>query len=826
MSLEQQFNVNIFDYSPIPYCVVELIVGEDGQPTDWIYRYCNQAFADVKGYRLDAMRNQSILSLTPRINQNYLHMYYEAAYHDTTCERNVTARSEYHAVVAPIGKHGFCSCTLCQIEQDQEKNQSQENSQSDAPKETTKNTQLSERIVVDKLFPEYVSLYHIELNTGSYEILRLNGNTNARQIAGNNPHPFANFDEYTIQYANSFILEEDKKEFLDWHLCQNMKNRLIADDKMTYHYHSVSKDGNDSYYEAYAVRGKVTESEFHIFLGYRNVDSILYKEKEIQAQLKKALDEARLSNEIISAIAKTYQYISRIDLEADWFEEISNKDKEHLNFSNSGILSENNKKVCRKMVAEEYQDAFFKFTDIRTLPERMKDEQTIMMEYQMKDGNWHKLRFIEKKRDENGKLTHVLCVIRSVSATKKKEQTLLYQVAQAKKESAQKTKFLSNMSHDIRTPMNGIIGMIDLANRYPDDFKMQQKCRDKVLESSKYLVALVNDILDMNKLELGDTVDQTISFDLIKLLKRVNEEKKNQAKEKLVSYFVDWNKSDLTHTNLIGIPVYLERLLAIIVDNAVKFTNPGGSIHVWCEEKSFDTRQVIYEFGCSDNGIGMSESFIEHAFDAFSQENESSRSQYEGSGLGLAIAKKLVDTMNGTITIQSKKGSGTTVLTTIPFVVEGTGKNEIAETEEILEETTDKISLQGRRALIVEDNELNMEIAKFMLEDNGVLVECANDGSEALEKFENSTPGYYDAIFMDIMMPKLNGWETTKKIRVMKRPDASEIPIIAMSANSFAEDIVNSRICGMNWHLTKPLDEGKLLEAFREGIANRNRAII
>lgn len=825
MSLEQQFNVNIFDYSPIPYCVVELIVGEDGQPTDWIYRYCNQAFADVKGYRLDAMKNQSILSLTPRINQNYLQMYYEAAYHDTTCERNVTARSEYHAVVAPIGKHGFCSCTLCQIEQDQEKNQSQENSQSDASKETTKNTQLSERIVVDKLFPEYVSLYHIELNTGNYEILRLNGNTNARQIAGNNPHPFANFDEYTRAYAKAFILEEDKKEFLDWHLCQNMKNRLITDDKMTYHYHSVSKDGNDSYYEAYAVRGKVTENEFHIFLGYRNVDSILYKEKEIQAQLKKALDEAKLSNEIISAIAKTYQYISRIDLEADWFEEISNKNKKQLNFINCGILSENNKKVCRQLVAEEYQDAFFKFTDIHTLPERMKDEQTIMLEYRMKDGNWHKLRFIEKKRDENGKLTHVLCVIRSISDAKKKEQTLLYEVSQAKKESAQKTKFLSNMSHDIRTPMNGIIGMIDLANRYPDDSKVQQKCRDKVLESSKYLVALVNDILDMNKLESGDTVDQTISFDLIKLLKRVNEEKKNQAKEKLVSYFVDWNKSDLTHTNLIGIPVYLERLLAIIADNAVKFTNSGGSIHVWCEEKSFDTRQVIYEFGCSDNGIGMSESFIEHAFDAFSQENESSRSQYEGSGLGLAIAKKLVDNMNGTITIQSKKGSGTTVLTTIPFAVEETENKNVDETEEQTGETIDQISLKGRCALIVEDNELNMEIAKFMLEDNGVLVECANDGAEALEKFENSTPGYYDAIFMDIMMPKLNGWETTKKIRAMARPDAGTIPIIAMSANSFAEDIVNSRICGMNWHLTKPLDEEKLLEAFREGIANRNHRI-
>ena len=819
MSLEQQldvnFNVNIFDYSPIPYCVVELVVGADGQPIDWIYRYCNQAFADVKGYRLDAMRNQSMLSLTPRINQNYLDMYYKAAYHDTVCEKNVTARNVYHSVVAPIGKRGFCSCTLCPIEQ----------SQSDDAKKLTANTQLSERMILDRLLPEYVSLYRIELNTGNYETLRLNGNTNARQIAGNNPHPFANFDEYTSVYAKNFILEGDRKEFLDWHLCRNMKKRLITSDKMTYHYHSVSKDGNDSYYEAYAVKGKVTEDEFHIFLGYRNIDSILYKEKEIQAQLKKALDEARLSNEIISAIAKTYQYISRIDIEADWFEEISNQDKEHLNFINSGMLSSNNKKVCREIVAEEYQDAFFTFTDIRTLPERMKDEQTIMMEYQMKDGSWHKLRFIEKKRDENGKLTHVLCVIRSASATKKKEQTLLYQVAQAKKESAQKSKFLSNMSHDIRTPMNGIIGMIDLANRYPDDLKMQQKCRDKVLESSKYLVTLVNDILDMNKLESGDTVDQTLRFDLVKLLKRVNEEKKNQAKEKLVSYFVDWNRSDLMHTNLIGIPIYLERLLAIIADNAVKFTNPGGSVHVWCDEKSFDGRQVIYEFGCSDNGIGMSEDFIAHAFDAFAQENESSRSQYQGSGLGLAIAKKLVDTMNGTITIQSKKGSGTTVLTTIPFAVEETENNEIAETQEKEAETTDEISLNGRRALVVEDNELNMEIAKFILEDNGILVECAGDGAEALEKFENSDPGYYDVIFMDIMMPKLNGWETTKRIRVMKRPDASEIPIIAMSANSFAEDIVNSRICGMNWHLTKPLDEGKLLEAFREGIANRTQKI-
>lgn len=672
--------------------------------------------------------------------------------------------------------------------------------------------------ILNKLFPEYVSIYRIELNTGTYEILRLDDDTNAKKVVDSAEQPFVYFDDFARQYADTYVLEEEREEFLSWFACKNMKKQLQKNEKITYHYHSVSKQAEHRYYESYAVREKMDEKRFFIFLALRNIDSIVYKEKAIQEKLQRALEEARLSNEIISSIAKTYQYISRIDIGADYFEEIVNRDGIDMDFRRSGTLSQSNAMTCRNLVAEEYQDAFLTFTDLTTLPERMKEDETIALEYRMKDGNWHKLRFIEKKRDESGNLTHVLCVIRSISDTKKREQDLLYQIAEAKKENALKTRFLSNMSHDIRTPMNGILGMIDLANRYPDDLEMQKKCRKQIMESSRYLVSLVNDILDMSKLEAGEYIEQEITFDLTDLLSRANNEKQIQATEKGIEYVVDWDRAEIKHMYLSGNSIYLEKLLTAVTDNAVKFTKPGGSIHVWCAEQSVEQDKVIYEFGCSDNGIGMDENFVERAFDMFTQENETSRTQYEGAGLGLAIAKKITENLGGTIAIQSKKNVGTTVTMTIPF--------HIGQPKTIGEKVDyEGVSVEGLRVLVVEDNELNMEIAQFILENNHIQVECAWDGVEAVQKFETTEPGYYDAIYMDIMMPNLNGWDATRSIRSMKRPDAESVPIIAMSANAFVEDIINSRISGMNEHLTKPLDEEKLIHALKECIGKARQKI-
>lgn len=461
-SNKEQFSLNIFDNSPAAYCVLELVLNDEGQPTDWIYRYCNQAFADIKGYRLEKMIDRSFLSLYPKPDTKWLEVCYRAAYEDIPGEIDVTYEQNYRLTVSPIGRKGFCSGMICK------------------PLNTAQTDR--ENYIIEQLFPEYVSLYKIDLVSHRYEILRIDDTTNAKNIADNDPEPFMNFDDFCRQYAETYITEEDREEFLDWHSCENIKKRVNLANKISYHYRSVSKDGKSTYYEAYAVKGTVTDTLFSIFLGYRNVDSILYKEKAVQKKLKEALDENNLHNEIISAIAKTYQYISRIDIDANWYEVISNKKINDIASNRSGIASVDNDLMIQKVIADEYKEAFLKFADISTLPERMKNEETIVTEYQIKDGSWHKLRFIEQKRDENGRLTHVICAIRSISDIKRKEYALLHQISEVKKENALKSTFLSNMSHDIRTPMNGIIGMTELANRYPNNLEIQQKCRDTVLE--------------------------------------------------------------------------------------------------------------------------------------------------------------------------------------------------------------------------------------------------------------------------------------------------------------------------------------------------------
>ncbi len=676
----------------------------------------------------------------------------------------------------------------------------------------------AEAAVLQKLMPEYVSLYRIEANSGEYEILRLEGNTNAAELVKESWHPYEDFDVYTSQYARRFILPEEQKEFKDWFLCRNMKSALLDHESISYHYQSISAERERTFYEAYAVKEDADESHFTILLGFRNIDSILYKEKQVQEKLEKALDDARNSNEIISAIAKLYQYIVRIDLWDGRYEEIRNCNG-IAPFQSSGICTPQMHIECAQMAAEEYQEALISFLNLSTLADRMAQNETIATEYRMKNGDWHKLRFIENKRDADGRMTHVLCAIRSISDIKKREQELRYQVTEAKKENALKTRTLRNMSHDLRTPLNGIMGMIEIANQNPDDRELQQKCRDQMLRSSRYLLSLVDDVLAMSKLEAEETEIPDIAFDLTELLGSVNREAQIKAEGKNVSYAVDWERADLPFICLLGNPVYAARLLTAITDNAVKFTEPGGSVRVWCEKKEIKGKQIVYEFGCEDNGIGMSEEFLPHAFEMFSQEKETSRTGYEGSGLGLTIARELALRLGGNIALTSQKGKGTTVRAELPFRI--SDREELALCPESKERET--VSLEGRRALLVEDNELNMEIAQFMLESNGILTDEASDGEEAAAKFAASAPGYYDMIFMDIMMPKMNGWDAARTIRAMQREDAETVPIFAMSANCFAEDIVNSRIAGMNEHLTKPLDEKKLLEVIRKYLRNQRK---
>ena len=667
--------------------------------------------------------------------------------------------------------------------------------------------------ILDRLCTDFTAVYYIDLDTGAYDVLKVADQSNANGLLKGKEKDLKNFDDFVNAYGQAYLPEDMRAGFVEKFCCANLKASLQKADRTSFHYTSVPNGNGHRFFDGQAIRLKPAEGGINALLGFRYIDDIIEKEKTVQNQLQQALDEAELKNEIISAIAKSYQAIYRVDLQRDFFEEISSDGETHHLTGYQGCASEKFKEACNQHVAPEYRALVLPFLDVSTLAERLKTEEFITTEYRMCDGNWHRLRFIAKKRDEAGNVTHVLCTVRSTSDAKQRELNLVYQAEAAKREADMKSRFLATMSHDIRTPLNGIIGMITLAEQYADNPEMQHKTREKALESLNYLVSLVNDVLDMNKIQSGELKNQELAFNLADVLRDLNRLYTQRAAGKGIAYKVNWDNANIRYASLIGNPVYLGRILSNIMDNAIKFSPAGSTITVSGTEEMPDKEHVLVTFRCKDQGIGMSEDFAKHAFDMFAQEKEDSRTRYEGTGLGLSIVKQLVDRMGGTIELQSELGVGTTVTVRLPFKI---GQEEIGHKADGYE----GISVQGVRALIAEDNELNREIACCILENSGMEVTCAEDGQEAVELFAKSEPGYFGVIYMDIMMPRMNGLDAARAIRAMERRDAGDIPIIAMSANAFAEDIINSRLAGINVHLAKPLDEEKMVVALKQCIAD------
>ena len=380
---------------------------------------------------------------------------------------------------------------------------------------------------------------------------------------------------------------------------------------------------------------------------------------------------------------------------------------------------------------------------------------------------------------------------------------LLIAAKKAEAANEAKTEFLQRMSHDIRTPINGICGMLDVADHYADDMEKQMECRAKIKEASYLLLELVNEVLDMSKLESDEVILEEIPFNLNCISKEVFVVIEQIAAEQNIR--IVWEKKEIIHRDLIGSPGHVKRVMMNILSNAVKYNRANGQIYISCREiPSEQPGMTTMEFVCRDTGIGMTEEFQKHIFEPFAQEDAGSRTKFAGTGLGMAISKNLVEKMGGTITFESKEGAGTTFVIRVPFRID-TDRSGRPETGEKTE-----VSIRGLHILLAEDNELNMEIAEFLLQNEGAVVTKAWNGQEAVEIFEKSGSGEFDVILMDIMMPVMNGYEAAKRIRSLDREDAQVIPIIAMTANAFVEDRMKAKEAGMNEHIGKPVD-GKLL---------------
>ena len=594
----------------------------------------------------------------------------------------------------------------------------------------------------------------------------------------------------------------------------------------------------------------------HFILGFEvfHDRNIAVSDEKLQlTQYYEQLKQAILENgNYVEALLDTAEAVYTVDFTHDRLEKIFYHSESVQEFDIKTALPCSYDTYCLKQeefITEDTRENYRIVASSAKLLERFyTGEKQVTVEYRERGQNgkviWlqktvllSKDTVYDSELQEETTVVHGIILFKDTSVFHEKEQQEKerLQLAFEKADSASraKTEFVNRMSHDIRTPINGIMGMLDMIRKYKDDPEKTEDCLNKIQLSAGHLMALADDVLDMSKLESGKLVLEEVSFDLLQLMADVTSLVNAQLLEMKLSHHT--HRKNLKHTILLGSPTRLRQIMLNLFSNAIKYNKVGGTIDTYAKEISCDGTTVWYEFKIKDSGIGMSEQFVkEELFDIFTQEKSGARTHYKGSGLGMSIVKQLIEAMHGTIEVKSILGEGTTFVFQLPFKIgeqhrkniEGkyqTDSEEISDKTSILmlsnkesgisdEEAPNPNSLQGIHILLVEDNDLNMEIAEFYLEDYGATIEKAWNGQEAVDKFITSAPKTYDVILMDIMMPVMDGLEACQAIRSSNHADAATVPIIAMTAQASRESAEKCTLAGMNGHLTKPIAPEELIK--------------
>ena len=528
-----------------------------------------------------------------------------------------------------------------------------------------------------------------------------------------------------------------------------------------------------------------------LMLSRSNSERLHRKKEQRQLDTIRAISTLYVTSSILHVQESTIEAISSTPRSREILDQYSRADDVAI-------------QLAQHVIAPRFRKEYVEFLDFTTLDERLKGKPSISTVSQDINGVWFSLFLLPMSYDENGKLKDVLFLSRNINDYKQNEEKYQEELRKAARDAelanAVKSSFLRRMSHDIWTPLNGIRGMASLAEKNLDNPEQARDYIQKILTSSDYLQALMDNVLRMSKLESGEILFEDKPFDLVAVIQDTADFIAVQAENQGVRFTMDC--SAITHPHVIGSQMHLRQVMQNILSNAVKFNRNHGTVTATCREVSCQDNVMAFEFVCADTGIGMSKEFQSHLFEPFTQEGESARSRYNGAGLGLSIVKEILDKRGGTISVVSTQGHGSTFTVTLPLKVDPSFT--VPE-----QEVTGSIA--GTKVLLVEDNEINMEIAHYLLEDKGAIITEAHNGREALDAFANAEPGTFDVILMDIMMPEMDGLEATKRIRALHRQDAATIPIFAMTANSFLDDIHHYRLAGMNEHLPKPLNPEQLI---------------
>ena len=656
------------------------------------------------------------------------------------------------------------------------------------------------------LSTDYISVYCVDLNLDTIEPLKLDSTANAAKISELKAGNAKCYSALIKSYYDDYVIKSASPNFLEQLGIEHLKSHISINGRLSFRYQVTPNSAGQEYFEAEAFPFDFGSGS-KVLIGFKNIDDLIAYEQNSRRQLQEALDEATLNNEIISAISKIYFSIYRIDLALDMYEEVSSDNEVHRLTGRMGRASAKMKELCHRFVVPEYQDKILQFFDLSTISERLHTEETIAMDYLANDGNWHSARFIVQKRDPSGNVTSILYATRLISEQKRREQNWMLLAEEANRANEAKSEFLSKIAHDIRTPMNAVMGFADIARNCPDNSPKVCDALKKLTTSGKYIEQLVSNILNITSLEDGRQKLNPCETSVSGISSTLNHIFAQELMNDELN--ITFNCHDILYEYVMADGLKLKQIYSNLLSNSIKFTPAGGDITFDLSEERIDNSNNIRLVArISDTGIGIKPEFQAEMFSKFTRETDTRINNVRGSGLGLAIVKELVDLMNGNIEVKSSVGKGTSITITVevPFIIKDdlwTGDRDYAP------DITSVCS--GMHLLVAEDNELNYEVISELLGMNGISCERAEDGAICVDKFKAAAPGTYDGILMDLQMPVMDGIAASCAIRKLDHPDAQQIPIIAITANAFAKDIERCHLAGMNEHLSKPLNIRRLI---------------
>ena len=666
--------------------------------------------------------------------------------------------------------------------------------------ETAHHASITYSRIAQALAEDYFAIYYVDMSTGHF--VEYSSDITYQELGIEKSGD--DFFRMSRENIRRVMFEEDQGAFLSVFTKENIQNVLDEHQTFTLSYRLLMGD-IPTWVSMKATRMR-DEDGNHIIIGVNNIDAQMQQ----QAEYNQAKEDRITFGRVATALAGDYFSIYVVDLDTDHFVEcFATEEFDRLGVEKVGEDFFNlSRRNISRLIYEDDRERFMGTFYREKVMSILERDKIFTMKYRLMFGDtpvWVSMK-ATLLEDDDGR--HLIIGTNNIEAQMEREEEYQQRVREARTNA--RNDFLANMSHDIRTPMNAIVGYTNIAKSNKHKPETVADALDKIGSSSHYLLSLINDILDISKIESGKMQISCGPCDLAELFRRIEDITALQAKKK--SLVINYCHDNICHYQVITDELRIEQIIINIVSNAIKYTPPGKTVDLIAEEVPSPGGKNKYRFIIRDTGIGIKEDYMPHIFESFTREERTTVNRIQGTGLGLAITAKIVEMMGGTISVKSKLGEGSEF--TVELELEPLETDSQANAD-----NSENIDLAGHRILLVEDNAINAEIARMILEQYGAEVQQAENGKTGLEALQEKGPGYYDAVLMDIQMPVMNGFEATKAIRALGGAYATALPIIAMSANAYDEDVRDCLAAGMNGHIAKPFNPDELMRILRRYIS-------